>query len=327
MNRLLGFCIPTYNRRDSLKVTLKSLLSQIKSYEIPIYISDNASEDGTEDMVKGIQREYPFIFYKKQEFNKGIDINMLDVVKMADTKYAWWLGDDDVILDDTVIEVLNLLEQNDKYDLVLLNGKILNGNLTLRDTKNHIIEDCKDFFRKYCFCMPFGTLIVNVEKVKEINPVRFIGTSHAYSGVVLDYLAEEYIKNSRNKILLISKPLLLLSLGAKLKTWEKSSAKIMLIDIPEWFTKLHPIYLTDAEKIRTTFLKERSNDIVSFIKYRSRGIIKLSNYLLYTRYLAFKGKFIGLLVSLLPINLARIIFHLGKSFKNLVKQIIMRNDK
>ena len=326
MNRLLCFCIPTYNRKSSLEAVLKSLLPQIGGYEIPIYISDNNSEDSTSDMIRTFQKKYPFIFYKKQESNKGIDVNMLEVIKMATTKYAWWLGDDDVVLGNAVDEVFSLLEQNNKYDFILLNGKLRSGNLTLRDTKNSIIEDCKDLFRRYCFSIPFGTLIVDVEKLKKQDPSRFLGTFHVYSGLVWDYLAEEYIENGRNNILLVSKPVVLLGGGSELKTYSDYLAEVVLLGIPEWFSKLHAIYSTDAEKLRATFLEERSN-VKSFIIYRSAGSIGLSNYLLLTKYLPLKEKILGLLVSLLPIRVENLILHVGKNLRSSVRQIIGRRDR
>ena len=327
MNRLLCFCIPTYNRKSSLEAVLKSLLPQVRSYEIPIYISDNNSEDSTSEMIRTLQKKYPFIFYKKQESNKGIDVNMLEVIKMSTTKYAWWLGDDDLVLDNAIDEVISLLERHDEYDLVLLNGERRSGNLTLSDTKNAIIEDCRDFFRRYCFSLPFGTYIVNVEKLEGQNPNRFLGTFHASSGVLWDYLAEEYIENGRNNILLVSKPMVLWGGGSELKTYSDYLAEVMLLAIPEWFSKLHPIYLTDAEKLRATFLEERSKDVKSFIIYRSAGLIGLSNYLLLTKYLPLKGKILGLLVSLLPIRVANLILHVGKNLRNSVRQIIGRRDR
>lgn len=327
MNRLLCFCIPTYNRKSSLEAVLKSLLPQVRSYEIPIYISDNNSEDSTSDMIRTFQKKYPFIFYKKQESNRGLDANMFEVIKMSTTKYAWWLGDDDLVLDNAVDEVISLLERHDEYDLVLLNGELRSGNLTLSDTKNAIVEDCRNFFRRYCFSLPFGTYIVNVEKLERQDPNRFLGTFHASSGVLWDYLADEYIENGRNSILLVSKPLVLLGAGTELRTYSDYLAEVMLLGIPEWFSKLHAIYSTDAEKMRAVFLKRRSHDVKGFVVYRSTGSIGLSNCLLYTKYLPLNGKILGLVVSVLPISVANRIVHVGTSLRSRVGRIVRKRDR
>jgi len=252
MNRLLGYCIPTYNRRDSLKVILKSLLSQIKSYEIPIYISDNASEDGTEDMVKDLQREYPFIFYKKQEFNKGIDINMLDVIQMADTKYAWLLGDDDIVIKKGLEYIYNLLKRDGDLSLILFNGYEVDLSKSIYKyvwdadiIGDFYYSDCRFLFKRIFYKLPhFANLIINIDKIKDINinPERFIGTYHAYIGLTLDFLGEEFLKYGENKILTISKPMIYLgSMGVK-KTWINDQSKIILLGIPELFRKIHIIY-------------------------------------------------------------------------------------
>jgi glycosyltransferase involved in cell wall biosynthesis len=327
MNRLLCFCIPTYNRRDSLEAVLKSLVPQVAGYEIPVYISDNNSEDSTLDMVRDVQKGYPFIFFGKQEFNRGLDINMLEVIKMSTTKYAWWLGDDDVVMDNAVDEVLSLLEQNDKYDFVLLNGELRSGSRTLRDTRDSIVEDCRDLFRRYCFAAPFGTLVVDVEKLKRQDSDRFLGTLHACSGALWDYLAEAYAESGRNSILVVSKPMVLLGGGTELKTWAQSSAEIMLLDIPEWFTQLHPMYLKDAERLRAAFLGERSRDVISLARYRCMGLIGLSNCRRLTKNLSPRGKMLGLLVCLLPVGVAKLIFRLGRSLRSSVRWIVARRDR
>ena len=112
MNTILSICIPTYNRKNYLKQCLETMLPQVTKFGIPIFVSDNASEDGTEEMVKKLSSEYRFLFYKKQKMNVGVDINMLEVISLAQSKYAWWFGDDDVLIDGGIQYLLDILNKN-----------------------------------------------------------------------------------------------------------------------------------------------------------------------------------------------------------------------
>ena len=68
MKPLISVVIPTYQRRDKLKVTLDSVLSQTyENYEV--LIMDDGSTDGTKEMVNSYSD--PRIFYNWQENTGG----------------------------------------------------------------------------------------------------------------------------------------------------------------------------------------------------------------------------------------------------------------
>ena len=73
MGYKLTIAIPTYNRKDLLERCLNSIIPQMDK-DIEIFISDNASSDGTEEMVRE-KFNYPFIRYRKNEENIGSDRN------------------------------------------------------------------------------------------------------------------------------------------------------------------------------------------------------------------------------------------------------------
>ena len=67
---LLSICIPTYNREKCLQQCLDSIVNQ-KAFNanIEIVISDNASSDNTDELVKKYQEKYTNISYKKNKEN------------------------------------------------------------------------------------------------------------------------------------------------------------------------------------------------------------------------------------------------------------------
>ncbi len=117
---LLGICIPTYNRRAYLRYCLDSIISEFSKFNFPIYISDNASDDGTEEDIIRLKQTYENITYARNSINIGPYRNILNVISMANTDYIWLMGDDDAIKENSVYEIVKLL-QND-FDFIVLNS-------------------------------------------------------------------------------------------------------------------------------------------------------------------------------------------------------------
>lgn len=68
---LVSICIPTYNRSEQLKITLDTIINQKEFLEglVEIVISDNASEDDTEQIGTAYSQRYENVFYYKNEEN------------------------------------------------------------------------------------------------------------------------------------------------------------------------------------------------------------------------------------------------------------------
>jgi len=138
-NILLSICIPTYNRSEQLKTTLNALIPQLKVHDtIEIVVSDNASEDKTENTVKELIKECNKIKYIKNDKNIGLDYNALSCVKHASGKYCWMCSDDDISMPWTIEEILKTIKscnpvfmylnfagyiENEQYDIVLKRDK------------------------------------------------------------------------------------------------------------------------------------------------------------------------------------------------------------
>lgn len=329
MNTTLSICIPTYNRKNYLKQCLEIMLPQADKFQIPIFISDNASEDGTEKMIKNISSKYPLLFYKRREKNAGIDVNMLDVINLSHSKYAWWFGDDDILVDGGIQYLLEMLDKNRDLSLILLNAMYISGDLkkeqnktTIRIKEDTFYDDCRIFFKDHCFHMPFGTLITNTSKFQGLDFTGFVGTSHAYSGVVFEYLAREFSEIGENNIMVIAKPPIYLRQGKK--TWLNYSAKIMLIEIPKWFDKLDRVYYPEAQKIKQSYLIKQSK-LRYLLNHRGSSQISFSNLNCLTKNLTFRGKINSILVSLLPVKFAKVVSNFIKICVNLIRPLLRRN--
>lgn len=119
MEKLLTIAIPTYNRRELLRRALLSTLSQITA-EIEVLVSDNASTDGTEEMVLGLKQMYPKIVYIRNETNIGSDGNFLQCYQKSSGKYVMLLGSDDILIGGAIEHIIHFLK-NDELTLTFLN--------------------------------------------------------------------------------------------------------------------------------------------------------------------------------------------------------------
>ena len=122
---LVTIGIPTYNRASAfLKRALTSAVNQ--TYQnIEIVVSDNASTDHTEDVVKGFAD--PRISYFKQKENIGAINNFNFCLAQAQGDYLLLLLDDDLVDDDFVETYIQAIDPDRRRTLRLQQHHSLHG--------------------------------------------------------------------------------------------------------------------------------------------------------------------------------------------------------
>jgi glycosyltransferase involved in cell wall biosynthesis len=120
---LLSICIPTFNRSKLLKISLLSILSQIKGYEdeVEVIVSDNCSDDDTPQVVEWAKQFGPFR-YHRQEKNIGGGPNFYYCSnQLATGEYCWLIGDDDFVRKGAVERLVRILRDHPDVDLFFSN--------------------------------------------------------------------------------------------------------------------------------------------------------------------------------------------------------------
>lgn len=114
---VLSICIPTYNRALFLHECLESIVSQLTTPEmqgsVEIVLTDNASTDNTESVVKEFQKKYPNIAYYKNEKNLGFDRSFSRLIDKSTGEYCLTLGDDDALFEGSIEYILKKLKKSD----------------------------------------------------------------------------------------------------------------------------------------------------------------------------------------------------------------------
>lgn len=117
---ILSICIPTYNRASYLRRCLNSIAIQFrKEFEIEIFISNNCSNDETEEVVLDFLGILP-ITYKKNTTNLGPDLNIAQCYNTASGKYVMVFGDDDIFIGNALESILSVLKMGD-FGIIFLN--------------------------------------------------------------------------------------------------------------------------------------------------------------------------------------------------------------
>jgi glycosyltransferase involved in cell wall biosynthesis len=116
MQPLLTIAIPTYNRAMLLEEALRTLLPQIAANpaEIELIISDNASNDPTQEVIKKCLQQQPAVnaTLYLQANNTGYYGNFRKCKELSNGKYFWLLSDNEHIQEGVVNYILSAIRSD-----------------------------------------------------------------------------------------------------------------------------------------------------------------------------------------------------------------------
>lgn len=222
-NIILSICIPTYNRAEYIGEAIQSVLNQITSDikgKVEICISDNASTDNTEEIVKKYQnKNICSITYHKNKENLGADKNYLKVVDIANGEYCWYLGSDDKLSPLGIHVILNEIANN-KNDIYLFNREeyTMDFNHKLTDSSWFNFKGDREFnFNKievaqylkevvdlggiFSFISSIVFKKENWDLVK--NKEKYVGTLYSHTYILTSILKQ------KSKLKVIGRPLIM----------------------------------------------------------------------------------------------------------------------
>jgi glycosyltransferase involved in cell wall biosynthesis len=112
--------LPTFNRSKYIKRQLSFFLEDAADFigsEVEIIVSNNASPDDTDEVIRDIEKNYQGkFFYKLQEENTG-QRNFWYLIKKARGKFFWLVGDDDLLRPGIVPRLMGILKDHADKDV------------------------------------------------------------------------------------------------------------------------------------------------------------------------------------------------------------------
>lgn len=129
--KVLSIVIPTLNRYEYLKRTLFFIIPQVQKNidKVELVICCNSSKDKTDEYVKNLQLQYPFIKYKY--FDEYVDVgqSLIRSVNEATGEYVVLWGDDDIPFPSFTDTILKIIKKNPNVGIIHCN------RLAGKDTK------------------------------------------------------------------------------------------------------------------------------------------------------------------------------------------------
>jgi len=201
----LSICIPTYNRAKFLPELLESIVKQSHGYDIEVVVSDNASTDNTQEVLKLYIENHNNIKLSVADSNVGPDRNYFRAVSMAKGEYCWLIGSDDVIDDGGLEFVMQSLTSNqDVYlqdrvecdiDMNVLQRRswwckqaIMEWDFS-KDEINHYFKQCNSLGGVFSF---LSSIIVRKSKWDEYIPSeKYYETAYSHVFTLLSILKND----------------------------------------------------------------------------------------------------------------------------------------
>jgi glycosyltransferase involved in cell wall biosynthesis len=123
MKKILSICIPTYNRIECLRNCLESIYESKKNSSISyeVCISDNSSTENIADIIN-YYKDRIVLKYSRNDKNFGLGVNILNSVKMAVGEFVWIIGNDDLLLPQTLNKIDSLINNNSNIDFYYINS-------------------------------------------------------------------------------------------------------------------------------------------------------------------------------------------------------------
>ena len=144
---LVSILCLTYNHKKYIRGCINSFLSQKIDFQFEILIHDDASDDGTSEILKAFSKEHEgliqLVLQKENQFSKKNSRNATEhLISIARGKYIAFCDGDDYWIDDFKLQKqVNILENNPDLSGCVTNGYDLNVNDNSKRT--YISEEMK----------------------------------------------------------------------------------------------------------------------------------------------------------------------------------------
>lgn len=158
----VSVCMTTYYHEKYIRQAVDSVLAQKTHFRYEIVISDDCSQDGTVEILREYERNYPDIIrLNVNETNLGIPANIFKARSMCRGRYITNLSGDDYWINDEKIEIeTRFLDEHPEYSGVAC---CIELRMDDSDTAYAMIPEGKGMLnkpytlREYEKCIPLGT--------------------------------------------------------------------------------------------------------------------------------------------------------------------------
>jgi hypothetical protein len=125
----VSIILVSYNTKDLTRDCIKSIYEKTKDLEYDIWVIDNASSDGSPQMIK---EEFPEVKLIESPENLGFGRANNLAIKQSNAKYCFLLNTDTVLVNNAVKILFDFMEKPENFDVGGCGGQLYNPDMTLQ---------------------------------------------------------------------------------------------------------------------------------------------------------------------------------------------------
>ena len=299
---LLSIAIPSHNKAIFLKKAIRSILKDDEfGSNVNLIISDNSYNSDIKNLYDNEYKNNKYIRYFSSKKYNCLDSNVNRSVELANGKYTWIFGDDDILVTGILREIIKFLKSKNP-NLLVCNSKAFSEEGIIESSrmpknKNYLYrknENDKFLIDMAGYLTYVGSIIVNRELWIENYKKNKIGTFFAH----IDCIAS--IKNNR-EVYYFGRPAIKMRLGSQ--TWLNKFFQIWYLFYPDIIWGLENYSFSAKQKV---IPKIPLNSIKLMLAARAYGRIDFQifkKYILKSKKVIAIKKIIILIIVILPSRL------------------------
>jgi GT2 family glycosyltransferase len=166
----LSIVIVNLNDKDRLKACLESIHEKVQALDYEVFVVDNASTDGSAEMVK---QSFPWVKLIQNDRNLGFARANNQAIRISQGRYVLLLNCDTRLLDRTSSEMIRYMDDTPRFGA--LAPKVMYRDGTIQTSNNAF----PDLFTEFLRLSRVSSLISDVEfrRALGVRLGRFLGQS------------------------------------------------------------------------------------------------------------------------------------------------------
>lgn len=182
---VVSICIPIYNGYKYIGETIHSILKQ-EYPRVEIVVQDNASDDGTWEILEQLASEYSNIYIERNKENIGAVGNWNRVIDRGSGDYVMWLSGDDLLEPGFITKCVEVF-QNENVDVVTTNFYFLEHDEKKIRSKKVSAGIYRHFYGKLLRSPMLFTINFTVFTKDILNKMRIRGNVLVNQKFTFDY--------------------------------------------------------------------------------------------------------------------------------------------
>lgn len=227
--------MPVYNMEDTLQEAIDTVLNQTFS-DFQLFLSDNASDDDTEEICRAAARQDSRIIYHRAPINEGKE-NFRRTFLMSTGKYFMWAAADDSRRPEMLSRCVEALDADPKAVLAYTHTELLDPATGTRrkysDSYRLDQEDPAERYVSLIQSLDLGNAIYGLYRRNVLSTIPLISSGYRFLFTDAVYLANVVLKG---KVIQIPEMLFIRRRG-KSKPWIDNVAFIERASYFNYLTK------------------------------------------------------------------------------------------